>query len=427
MKVERKELGKKLVELTVELANSEITGQLQKAAERISQKNKIEGFRPGKAPYDIIKARFGEMAIYQEALQDILQDSFWKAVQQEKLTTVGQPEINVTKMAPDNDFVYSAKVALLPDVTLGQWTDIKVDEPEVMVVDEDVEKVIKDFSSMQAVETAVDRPAKENDKVEVDFEVYVDKVMLEGGSGKSYPLVIGSQAMIPGFEDQLIGLKAGEKKKFKLKFPDKYFQNHLSGKEAEFSVEVKSVLDRQMPKIDDDWAKKLGAPDLAGLKNQLLDNLKAERQQKATMDWERQAIEAIVAKSQFSDLPDVLVDSEVEKMKHELRHGIENQGMKWDKYLENLKKSEQQLIAEFRPQANERIKAALVLRKLAEENKLTAEPGEVDEEIKKQEELYGSNPQAMQNIHNPGYRQHLENVIINRKVVKTIKERIGKK
>src|SRR3989344_1563992 len=338
MKVTKKDLGKKQLELTIEVDLPDFEKQLQKAAERLSQKNSIEGFRPGKAPFEVIRHRLGEMAIYQEALPEIVESSYAQVVQQEKLETVSQPEVSIVKLAPGNPVVYTAKVALLPEVKVGDWRSVKSEKPTVVVTDEDVEKVIKDLASMQASETLVERAAQENDKVIVDFEISIDKVLIEGGSGKSYPLVIGSQVMVPGFEDQLIGLKAGEQKKFSLKFPADYFQTSLANKQAEFNVSLKTVLERNLPELDDSFAQKFQSPSLTSLKAQIKDNLRLERQEKINNDWERDTLRAIEAKRDFSDLPEVLDKNEINKMIQELRHGIETKGLAWANYLQNIKK-----------------------------------------------------------------------------------------
>ena len=424
MKITKKDLEKKEIELTIEVSLEEIKPHLQKAAKKISTKSKIPGFRPGKAPYDLVKSNVGEMAIWQEAMDSIISDTFFKAVTREKLETVGQPDIKVEKLAPGNPIVYKATVALLPKVTLGEWQKVSVKKKEVKVEEEEINKTIDQLKETNVKEVAVDRKAKKADKLELDFEVLREKVIIEGGKNPKYPIVIGEGKMIPGFEDKLIGLKKGDKKEFELKFPDKYFQKNLAGKLATFKIEVINVYERELPTLDDSFAKTTGFDTLDKLKDQIKKNILQDKEGKEKQRVEGEAIQKMVDNSTIEDIPNTLIKNEVHKMIHELEHSITGQGMDMAGYLKSINKTHDDLHKDFEPQAMQRIQAALMLRQFAQEEKITTTDEDIDREIKKQEEMYKDNPQAMQNIQNPGYRQHLLNLLTNQKVIQFISEKI---
>lgn len=426
MNISKKDLGKNQIELTIEVATQELKPFLEKAATKLSQTNKIPGFRPGKAPYDLVVKQLGEMNVYQAALDNIINETFYKAITQEKLETVGRPDIKIEKIAPGNPVVYKATVSLLPVVTLGDWKKLSVQKKEVKVTDEEVDKTIEQLQSMGVKETLVQRTAQLKDKVEVDFEVLINKAIIEGGKNTKYPVVIGDNRMVPGFEDQLIGMKAGEEKEFELKFPDKYFQQYLAGKLATFKVKMLNVYERELPKLDDTYAKTIGFDSVEKLKTQLKSNIKQDKEFKEKQRVEGEAITAIVKASTINDLPDNLIDNEIHKMIHELEHNIRQQGGEMAGYLKAIKKTEEDLHQDFRPQAIERVKAALVLRQLALVEKIQTSNTEIEEEINKQRVMYKDNKEALKNISLPIYRDHMSNMLTNQKIIKLITETIIK-
>lgn len=426
MQITKKDLDKSQIELTIEVSLDEIKPHLDKAATQLAAKNKIPGFRPGKAPYDLVKNKFGEMAILQAAVDSVVSETYFKAVTREKIQTVGQPQINVEKIAPNNPIVYKAIVALVPKITLGNWQSLSVKKQTIKATDEDIDKTIKQLQSMNVKEKVVDRAIKKGDKAEIDFEVSINKAVIEGGKHHKYPIVIGEGNMIPGFEDELTGMKKDEEKKFSLKFPDKYFQENLAGKEHDFRVKVIEVYERDLPKLDDAFAKTIGFENLEKFKQQLTDNITQDKSTKEKQRVEAEAIKEIIKTSEIADIPQILIHNEVHKMLHELEHSIMQQGMDMAGYLKSIKKTKEDLQKDFEPQALERIKGALILRQIAEEEKIKTEDKEIDEELKKQEEMYKDNPQAMQNIKRPEYRTYLQNLLTNQAVIKFINEKIIK-
>ena len=426
MQITKKELEKNQIELTIEVALEEMKPHLEKAAAKMSQNAKLPGFRPGKAPYELVKNKFGEMAIYQEALDMIVSDSFYKAITNEKIASVGQPEIKVEKIAPGNPLSYKAVVSLLPKVTLGEWKTLEIKKKSTKASEEDINKTLEQLQNMQVKEKPVDRAAKAGDKVEVNFEVLVDKVVIEGGKNPKYPLVLGEGRMIPGFEDKIIGMKKDEAKEFELSFPKEYFQKNLSGKLATFKVKLISVAERELPKMDDEFAKAIGMESLAKLKEQLTQNINQDKEGKEKQRIEGEAIEAIIKQASIGDIPENLIDSEIHKMSHELEHNITHQGMDMAGYLKSINKTMDDLKKDFRPQAEQRIKAALVMRQIGQEEKINIDDAQIDEEIKKQTATYKDNKEALKNINHPGYRQHLANLLLNQKIIDLITQKIIK-
>lgn len=426
MKIDKKEISKNQLELTIEVSLEEIKPHLEKTAKRLAQKSAIPGFRPGFAPYELIKTRFGEMTIWQEALESVISQTFYQATQEHKLTTIGQPDIKVEKLAPGNPIVYIATVSLLPEIILGDWKKAEVKKNEIKVEEKDLDKTFKQLQNMQVKESIVARVANTNDKVELDFEVSIDKVLIEGGKSHKYPIILGEGQMIPGFEEKIIGTKAGDDLEFDLKFPEKYFQNNLAGKEAHFKVKILNVYERKLPELNDEFAKNIGFDNLAALKKQLTENISREKQEKEDQRLEREAIEAVIKASTIEDLPKNLIHSELHRMIHELEHNIKAQGLDFVGYLKSINKTTDDLEKDFEPQAIDRIKASLALKKIAEIENIKVDEKEVETEIAAQITKHAANPEALKDIKTPNYRQYIFNFLTNQKIVKFIMDTIVK-
>ena len=424
MKINKKELEKNNIELTIELSVEELKPFLKNTAKKLSIKTKIPGFRQGKAPYETVKNIIGEMNIYQEALNNIINKTYYEVIQKEVLEVVGQPEIKVEKLAPDNPLVYIAKIALLPKVKIGKWQNKKIDKKNIKVEKEEIEKTIKQLKEMNVKEIITNKKIEKGDKVEVDFEVSIAKVIIEGGKNNKYPIIIGEGRMIPGFEDKIIGLKTNDKKEFELKFPDKYFKKELAGKKADFKIKIINVYKREIPKTNDNFAKNMGFENINKLKEQIENNIKKDKTNKEEQRWEREVIEYVVKKSEIENLPETLINNEAHKMIHELEHNIQNQGMDMPGYLKSIKKNKDDLRKDFEPQAKERVNAALVLRQISKEENIIIKDEEINEYINKQKEIYKDNKEALKNLNDNNYRIHIMNILANKKVINFIKSKV---
>lgn len=426
MKVTKKELSASKLSLEIELSNEEIGPYLEKAAEKLSQQSKIAGFRPGKAPFNVVKGQFGEMKIYEAALESIIGHGFFEAVKSENLQTVGQPEIKVQKMAPGNPIVFEAIVELMPSVSLGDWKTLSVKRNPVTVTKEDIAKTMEQLQQMQTQESVVERAAQNGDKLEIDFTVTIDKVVIEGGTSYKYPVIIGQKNMIPGFEEQLIGLKAKDQKEFSLQFPDKYFQKNVAGKIADFSVKVVAVYERKAPELNDDFAKKLGFDSMTKLQEQLEKNILSDKEYKEEQRLENETIKVLIEQASFGEISKTLLDNEIHKMIHELEHSLKQQGMDMATYLKSMGKNHDDLHKDFEQQAKNRVKAALALRSLSQAEKVQVSEEDIEAELKKQKDSYQNSPDALKNLAHPEYRSYLANMLTNEKTIKLLKDIIVK-
>lgn len=424
MAYKAKKLDKSQIEFSITVTPEEYAPHLEKAAKRISERVAIKGFRKGKAPLETIKAEYGEMAILQEALDNIVKATYFQAVTDEKVDTIGMPQINVEKMAPGNDIEYKATVALVPDVTLPDVKKIKV-AYEVKDIDEKaVNETLDAVRGMHAKEVVKDGAATGTDKLVLDMDMSIDKVPVEGGQSKDYQVYLSEQHYVPGFNEQVEGMKKGETKEFTLDFPKNHFQKHLAGKIVEFKVTVKDVFERQLPELDDSMAKALGQDSVAALTDLVKKNMAEEARRKADQKSEIEILDKLIEKAKFSEIPEVLIDAERQKMFYELKGDLERNGVAIDQYLADIKKDEKQLFEEFKEQATKRAKAALVSRKIAEQEKMEVSEEELQAEIKMMETMYKDNPNYMENLKRPEVKNTIATAIQNRKVMQFLKAKI---
>ncbi len=414
---------KSQVKLTVELTVEQMQPYLERAAEDLSTEHKIEGFRPGKASLGIVVQKIGAQAVWEAAAEHAVRKTFVKAIVEHKLKSVGQPSVSIMKLAPENPFVYAAQVAVLPEVTLNEYKTFSTKPTPVVLKPEQIDKGIGELQTMFATEALADRSAAMGDKVEVDFHVTVDKVPLENGSSKQHPVMLGSKNFIPGFEEQIVGLKKDDQKTFELQFPKEYHNAQVAGKRAEFFVTVRSVFQVTKPEVNDDFAKKAGTfANLAALRTQIEKNLQAEAQQVEDGKFERALLDELIKRTKFTDLPDLLIDSELSKMLHELQEEVLRQGgIKWEDYLTGIKKTEDELKKEFQPQAERRVKSALIIRTIAERENVTVEGAAVEDEVQATLKVYDNNPEVRERIDTPDYRDYVRGLMINRRVIEMIK------
>lgn len=414
VQVEKKPDGEAV--LTIEVAVSEMQPELQAAAQRLSKQMKVAGFRPGHVPYDVVKNTYGELSIYEEATERIVAKHFVEAVRQHSLQTVGQPEIKIEKLAPDNPFIFTATTALLPTVTLGDYRKIKKERKPVTVDPKEIEKALTTLQEMRGSEVLVERPAQKGDKVEIDLDIFMDKVPLDGGKSQKHPIRLGQGHFLPGFEDQLIGLTAGQTKEFPLPFPKDYHKKDLQGKTADFRVKMAAVYEVKLPVLDDAFAKAVGKFEKLGeLRQAIEENLYKEQEEQSQRQFELAIIEDIVRQSTFGLFPGKLVKAEVEKMLAELEHDVTANGMKVEEYLQSIRKTKDQLREDFKPQAEKRLKVALVIRHIAEAEKIEATREEIEAETQASLDVT-QDPKKQKAIDSDEYRRYVRTVLINRKV-----------
>ncbi len=421
-----KKLDNSQIELKITVTPKDYQKHLEKAAIKISERVAIKGFRSGKAPYEMVKKEVGEMKIMQEALEQIVQESFYNAVKEEKIETIGMPQINIDKMAPENDVVYTAIVALIPSVKLPDLDKIKVKKELKEVDEKQVGETLDAIRGMHATEVLKKGKAAGTDKIILDMDMFIDKVAVEGGQAKDHQVYLSEKHYIPGFNEQVEGLAGGEEKEFSLDFPKEHFQKHLAGKKVDFKVKVKDVYERQLPEIGDDLAKKLGQESVDKLKEIIKGNLVQEAENKAEQKLEIEILDNLIEKADFEAIPEVLIDAERQKMFYELKADLERQSVSIEDYLSSVKKTQEEMYEGFKEQATKRAKASLVSRQIATENEIVVDDKELDDEIKTMEEMYKDNPEYMERLKRPEVRDTISITIQNRKVMQWLKDKVTK-
>ncbi len=426
MKVETEDLEKSQKELTISISPEEFAKFLDQAAAEISKDLKVEGFRPGKVPRNLVEKQVGPEKVFEEAVKIAVPDTLIKALEQEKIEAIGQPEVTPQKIAVGNEFVYKAKVAVLPKLEIPDYSKIKIARKPVKIDDKEVNQVLEDLRKSRATSVKVKRAAKDGDRVEVDFEVEIDGKVIEGGKSKNHPVIIGEKKFVPGFEEKLIGMKADEKKEFELDFPKDYYQKDLAGKPAKFKVEVKTVQEIKLPELNDELAKSLGQfRDLAALKKQVRHNLEHEKAHKEENRVEMAIAEAIADKTEI-EVPDILIKSEQDKMVKEMEQNMAQQGVKFADYLKSINKKREDLVADQKDAAVKRVKVSLILREVGKKEKIEISDEELAEELEKVKKSFGQMYQGQagmsEQFDTPQYKDHLRALMTNRKIFKRLKE-----
>ncbi|MBU0597734.1 trigger factor [Patescibacteria group bacterium] len=417
MKSEVKTLLKGQAEISVELSQDDLKPFISQAVAELSSQTTIPGFRPGKAPYEILEKHVGAMRIFQLAAEKAVRKTFPRAVVENKLITVGPPEISLQKIAPGNPLAYKAVVSLLPKVELGDYKNIKVDKKEVKVEDRELSSAIENLRKIFSKEKIIKRQVQKGDKVDMDMDTYVDRVAIDGGQAKSQTIIIGEGQFVPGFEDNLLGLEAGQTKEFQVNFPKEYHRKDLANRPVDFKVKVNNIYEIELPPLDDAFAKMVGRFNtLKDLQEQVQKNIKQEKKMKEQQRWELEVIDKILSKSSFGEAPEVLINSEVHKMMHELEHEISGQGMKFYDYLKSIKKTKEELKLEFVPKAVNRVKTAITLRTIAEKENIEVSEKELDEEVASQNKKYADNEEAIKQINSSEFRDYARNMLRGRKV-----------
>jgi len=423
MKVTSKILPKTTVELTIELSVDEVQPYIQEAAKRIGKEVSIQGFRKGKVPYDILKQHVGEGTIYEEAFNDIVDATYPKAIEQEKLMVAGRAKIDVEKVAPGNPVIFKVTVPLLPKVTLGAYTKgLKTKKSTPTLDEKKFEKTLLDLRQMRASEKLVNRAAKKGDKVVVDFDVKVNGVSIEGGQAKEYGLMLEEGQMIPGFVDGVVGMKKGDKKSVDVTFPKEYHKKDIAGSKAVVDFTAHDVYEIVLPDLTDDMAKEMNFESVEKLKEAVRANIMKELEHEAEEKFEGDVIEEIVGKSTIEELPDQLLDEEVDKMVRELERDVTKQNLKFDDYLKHIKKTQEELKKDLRVAAERRLKGALVVRELAVAEKITVNSTEVEKELSELRKTYANVPDAMERLSSSGQRERIENMLMHKHLFEKLSE-----
>lgn len=418
-----KKLPKGMIELSFEVPHEEIVKDLEAAARQISEQRPIEGFRPGKAPFDVVKSRVGEMAIYEAAIPAIVRRHYVKAVVDNRVHSYGEPSINVTKLAPGNPVAFTATVAAVPAITsLADFRKAKAEVKQPKVEDAKVEEAIKELQRMQTKEVRVNREAQDKDKIVVDMDLSHEGVPLDGGQARNHGIYLDEEYYVPGLKEKVLGMKEGEKREFNLKFPEDHYQKMLAGKEIGFGVTLKEVHELQHPPVDDALAKTLGQESIEKLRALIKENMLKEAEEKERQRVEIEILDGLVEKSKFEDVPDTILNDEVNRMIDELKHGVAERGLKFEDYLVNIKKTLDELRMEFTSQALKRIKTAILIREIGEKENVEVGDAEVMKEIEALMNRYSNDPQAQEQVRSEEYQDYIRTSLRNRRVLEMVRE-----
>jgi len=377
------------IKLEMKLPAESFEKTVKKVAKNIADNTKIDGFRKGKAPFDMIKKTIGEEKLLQESAEEAIKENYVDYVVDKKIEVIGQPEIKFKKIALENDLEADIEVAVLPEVVLGEnWkADLaklnkKNKKGEVEVEKKEIQKELDTLAKQRAKISTVDRSTKKGDQVQVDFEAYKDNVVLEGGSAKDHTLIIGEGGFIPGFEDNLIGMKAQEIKEFELTFPEEYQAKHLAGQKVTFKATMKNVQKREVPVLNDEFAKGIGKfKNLNEIKENIRKGLKEEKERKIKQDQHLNILNKLIADSKI-EIPEILIGTEIEKMNMELENQLSQMGLTKDIYLQQIGVSNEKLEEQWKEKdAPKRVKASLVLRKISIDEKISPNSKNVKDRV----------------------------------------------
>lgn len=423
MKIEKKDLEKSQIELTIELSLDEFKPYIENGAKKISKEMKIEGFRPGKAPYDIVKQKVGEMSILEEAARLAINKTIDK-VMSEKVDgqPVGQMKVDIIKLAPGNPLEYKVVLAMLPKITLGEYKNANIEKEKVEITEDETNKMLENMREMRAKEIITEKEIKNGYKTIVDIEMFLDNVPIDGGQSKGVSVIIGKEYLVPGFDKKLIGAKKNDIREFKLPYPENHHQKNLSGKLVEFKITIKEVYERQLPELNDEFAKNYGVKNIEELKENIKKSIKHEKDVHAEQKFEIKIIDNILEKTKFGDLPEILINHEAEGMIAEMDQSIKNQGGKFEDYLASIKKTREELMLDMAPNAIKRVKSSILIREISIKEKININENEIDKKIEKLLEQYKGYEKVADRVKEPSYRSYLKNIMINEKVINKLKE-----
>ena len=389
MSLQVEKLEKNMAKLTIEVSAEDLEKAMQAAYQKAKGRITLPGFRKGKAPRKMIEQMYGKGIFLEDAANALIPEHYSKALEECDLEIVSQPEINVTQAEPGKTFIFTAEVAVKPEVTLGDYKGVEVPKTEITVTDEDVEAELKKEQEKNSRTISVeDRAAQLNDIVTIDFEGSVDGVPFDGGQATEYPLTLGSNTFIPGFEEQLVGAKVGDDVDVKVTFPEEYQAKELAGKEAIFKCAVKKIEAKELPELDDDFAKDVSEFDtLAEYKEHVKTNLEDKKADEAKRAKEDAAVDKAIENAQM-DIPEAMLMTQCRQMLDDFSRRMQSQGLSMDQYFQFTGMTADKMMEDMKPQALKRIQTRLVLEKVAEVENIQPTEEEVNEEISKMAEAY---------------------------------------
>ena len=417
-KVEKTENANEVkLELTVEA--SRFDEAIKKVYFKSAKYFNIPGFRKGKAPMKIVEKYYGEEIFFEDAFNDIAPEVLEEAVKENNIEVVSRPDIDVKQIGKGQDLIFTAVCQTKPEAELGKYKGIEIKKIEYNVTDEDINHELSHMQEHNARMISIeDRPVEKGDIAVIDFEGFVDGVAFEGGKAENHELEIGSNTFIPGFEEQMIGMKAGEEKDINVTFPEDYFSKDLAGKEATFKVKLHEIKEKKLPTLDDEFAKDVSEFDtLNDLKTSIKEKKQAQNDDRAKHETESLAIEAVSNNTPI-DIPSGMIETEIDAMIRDLEQQLSYQGINLDQYLHMINKTRKEIEDNYKEQAEKNVKSRLVLEAIIKEEKLEASDDEVSAKIKEMATNYGRKEEELNK--NEALKEYLANNIKTEKAIDLI-------
>jgi len=418
MSLQVEKLEKNMAKLTIEVAAEELDKAIEVAYQKNKNKISIPGFRKGKAPRKMIEQMYGKEVFYEDAANELIPDAYDKALEECTEDVVSSPKIEVVQLEAGKPFIFTAEVALKPEVTLGKYKGVKVDKIDVEVSDEEVDaEVNRERERNARTITVEDRAVKDGDMTIIDFEGFVDGVAFEGGKGENYPLTIGSGAFIPGFEEALVGAEIGKETDVNVTFPEDYQADELAGKAAVFKCTVKEIKEKELPELDDEFASEVSEFDtMAEYKEDVKKKLGEKKAADAKNAKEDAVIDAIIEDSQM-EIPDAMLETQQRQMVEDFAQRIQSQGLSIEQYMQFTGLTPATLIEQMKPQALKRIQSRLVLEAVVKAENMVASEEDFEDEVKTMAEVYQMETDKVKELLGEnGKKQVMEDICIKKAV-----------
>lgn len=389
MSLQVEKLEKNMAKLTIEAGADELEKAIEKAYQKQKKKISIPGFRKGKVPRQMVEKMYGKEVFYEDAANELIPDAYDKALDECEEDIVSSPKIEVVQIEAGKPFIFTATVALKPEVKLGKYKGVQVDQMDTEVTDEEIDQEINKERENNARNITVDnRPVKDGDITTLDFEGFVDGEPFEGGKGEDYPLTIGSGAFIPGFEEQLVGAEIGKEVEVKVTFPEDYQAENLQGKEAVFKCTIKEIKEKELPELDDEFASEVSEFEtMAEYRESVKKNLTEKKEKDAKNAKEEAAIQAVVEDSEM-EIPEPMLESQQKQMVDEFAQRITMQGLSMEQYFQFTGTNYQKMVEQVKPQALERIKSRLVLEAVVKAENIEVTEEDYEKELETMAEVY---------------------------------------
>lgn len=415
MSLQVEKLEKNMAKLTIEVPAEELEAAIEKAYQKNKGKIQIPGFRKGKVPRKMIEQMYGKEFFYEDAANEVIPEAYEKAVEECEETIVSSPKVDVTQIEAGKPFIFTAEVALKPEVTLGKYKGVEVEKIDTAVTEEEVEADLNQQRENNSRMVTVERAVEDGDVAVIDFEGFVDGVAFEGGKGENYSLTIGSHSFIDNFEDQLIGRSTGEELDVNVTFPAEYQASELAGKPAVFKVSIKEVKEKQLPELDDEFASEVSDFEtMAEYKEDISKKLAEKKEQDAKNAKEDAVIEAIIEDAQM-EIPDAMIVTQQRQMIDDFAQRLQMQGMNLDMYCQYTGQTPASMLESVKPQALKRIQSRLVLEAVAAAEKIEASEEDFENEVQKMAESYKMEADKVKEIMGEaGKKQIMEDLAVSK-------------